>query len=356
VVLSADPTALWVLPVHRLAGVARHALDVARTGVPGWRVVFLCPPGLLPQSLRDAGAAVLEAPLGPDHGVRRSVATYRHALGALAPRLVHSHLAYADLVVASATPPRVRAHGPLLASTEHGIAADDSVYHGSRSRSRSMAAAHAARLRRVDLLLAVSEATAGAVRDRWHPVRPVRVVPNGVDPHPHPRPRPGLRILSLARLAPEKRLDHLVRAFALLHRTRPDARLTLAGIGPEREALVGLVGRLGLRQVVDLPGFVDPERALAAHDVLALMSVWENCSYALLDAAAAGLGVVAADVGGNPEIVPTRCLVDARDHPAVAAALEDQGCRVERRPGLDGWPDVATMCSGIAAAYEEVAS
>ena len=45
---------------------------------------------------------------------------------------------------------------------------------------------------------------------------------------------------------------------------------------------------------------------MAEHDVLAMLSVWENCSYSLLDAAARGLGVVASDVGGNPEILPAQ--------------------------------------------------
>ena len=60
------PTALWVVPVSNLAGVARHVLDVARVGVPGWRLVFLTPPGDLPDALRDLGAAVLVEPFGPE--------------------------------------------------------------------------------------------------------------------------------------------------------------------------------------------------------------------------------------------------------------------------------------------------
>ena len=57
------PTALWVIPVSDLAGVARHALDVARAGIPGWRVVFLTPPGDLPRELRAVGAAVGRNPI-----------------------------------------------------------------------------------------------------------------------------------------------------------------------------------------------------------------------------------------------------------------------------------------------------
>ena len=80
-----------------------------------------------------------------------------------------------------------------------------------------------------------------------------------------------------------------------------------------------------------MPGFVDPDRAMAEHDVLAMLSVWENCSYALLDAAGRGMGVVASDVGGNPEILPAT-LAGRRRGPA--------GRGVDaRRPGTR--PDAA---------------
>lgn len=342
------PTALWVVPVSNLAGVARHVLDVARTGIPGWRLVFLTPPGELPQALRALGAAVLEEPFGPDHGTRASVASLRHAVRTLRPAVVHSHLSHADVVAALAVGPR----GPRLVTTEHGIARDDLVYHRSAAKARAMAAVHTARLRRFDAVVAVSRATADAMQEKWHPRTAVTVIPNGIDPvEVALPPRDGLRILSLARLAPEKRLPELVDGFAVLHGRRPEARLTIAGTGEEEQALRAHVAARGLDEVVTLPGFADPDAAMAEHDVVAMLSVWENCSYALLDAAAHGLGVVASDVGGNPELLPSRCLVDAEDASAVATALEQQGLARATRPGLQGWPTVADMCARIAEVY-----
>jgi len=340
------PTALWVVPVSDLAGVARHVLDVARTGIPGWRLVFLTPPGDLPARLREAGAAVLERPFGPDHGLRASSASLRQVVRTLRPAVVHSHLAYADVVVALAAGRRAR-----LVTTEHGIARDDAVYHHSPARTRAMAAVHTARLRRFDAAIAVSRATADAMVGKWRPRVPPTVIPNGIDAVPTDAPRPGLRVLSLARLAPEKRLPALLDAFAVLRRAHPDARLTLAGTGPEEAALRRQVDRLGLGDAVVVPGFVDPLQAMAEHDVLAMLSVWENCSYALLDAAAHGMGVVASEVGGNPEILPPTSLVAADDARAVAAALADQGLDVATRPSLRDWPTVADMCARIAATY-----
>ena len=239
------PTALWVVPVSDLAGVARHVRDVTEVGIPGYRVVVLCPPGPLADALRADGAAVTTGPVGPADGLRASVSAVRRAVRALDPAVVHSHLSWADVVAAVATV----GHRSALVTTEHGIADDDLVYHGTRWRARTTALAHTARLRRTDAVIAVSEATARAVRAKWHPSSstPVRLVRNGVDVLPSPpRRAPGLHVASIARLAPEKRLDHLVRAFAVLHADHPDARLTVAGDGPERAALAGLAARLGL--------------------------------------------------------------------------------------------------------------
>ena len=114
--------------------------------------------------------------------------------------------------------------------------------------------------------------------------------------------------MSIARLAPEKRVDHLLRSFAVLHEDHPDARLTVAGTGPEEEALrdlaLDLGLGLGLGATVELAGHVAPGPLLDRADVLVQLSVWENCSYSLLDALVHGVGAVATPVGGNPEILP----------------------------------------------------
>ncbi|MBL0749119.1 glycosyltransferase family 4 protein [Nocardioides sp. G10] len=349
-----QPTALWAIPVSDLAGVARHVLDVARNGIPGWRLVFLTPPGDLPRELRAVGAEVVEGDFGPAHGLRSSARTLRKVVRRERPAVVHTHLAYADIVSALVV------RGPRLVTTEHGIARDDVVYHRSTAKGRVMALAHTARMRRFDAAIAVSRATADAMVQKWHPKVPITVIPNGVDVvsrlaplAPQPSREPGLRVLSLARLSPEKRLPALVDGFAALHRTHPEARLTLAGTGPEDAALRAQVARLALTDAVAMPGFVDPDVAMAEHDVLAMLSVWENCSYALLDAAARGMGVVASPVGGNPEILPASSLVDAADSGAVATALAAQGLEPEVRPGLVDWPSVAEMCARVASTYAD---
>ncbi|RLV47638.1 glycosyltransferase [Nocardioides mangrovicus] len=343
--------AVWAIPVGDVGGVARHAADVAGVGVPGWRLRFLVPDGPVVDLLRSRDADVVVGRFGPAHGLTASLAALRRA--SAGADLVHTHLAYADVVGALAKP-----RGGVLVTTEHGIADTDLVYHGSPARSRARAALHRLRLRRADLLLAVSQATLDVVRRKWRPPAslPTHVVHNGVDPLPEPPAEPGLHVASLARLAPEKRLRELVAGFAVLAARRPEARLTLAGVGPLHAELVEQVGRLGLTDRVDLPGFVDAASLLESVHVLAQLSVWENCSYSLLDAVVRGRGVVASAVGGNPEILPGRCLVDPADAAAVADALEAQGTQPEQRPTLlADWPDVAAMAKQVGEAYAEVA-
>lgn len=340
-------TALWVVPVSDLGGVARHVLDVVRVGIPGWRVVVLCPPGPLVAELNRVGAAVVTDDFGPDHGFRSSASSLRHTVRTLRPQVVHSHLSYADIVVAAATPRGIR-----LVTTEHGIAADDGVYHGSRAEARVMAGVHRVRLRRFDRVIAVSTATRSAMAQKWGADDHVVVIPNGVDARATRVRDPGLRILSLSRLAPEKRLGDLVDAFALVAAEHSAATLTIAGVGVLDSQLKQQVAALGLTERVTFPGYLPMEEALASADVVAQLSLWENCSYTLLDAVTHGVGVVASAAGGNPEILPQHCLVDPSDHAAVSDRIVAQGCDLGLRPELpDTWPSTTEMARLVAATY-----
>jgi glycosyltransferase involved in cell wall biosynthesis len=128
--------------------------------------------------------------------------------------------------------------------------------------------------------------------------------------------------------------DHgtLIEAFARLRTIRPEAHLTLVGDGPERGAIVEHAARLDLSRAVTFAGErADVAPLLAAFDVFALASRSEGVSLTLLEAAAAGLPVVATRVGGNEEVVvdgKTGFLVPAGDPAAFADAL----ARVAERP------------------------
>src|SRR4051794_39924757 len=60
--------ALWVAGDADMAGVARHFLDVADQGLPGWSLEFLVPRGPLVARLQDLGATVHSEGFGPSPG------------------------------------------------------------------------------------------------------------------------------------------------------------------------------------------------------------------------------------------------------------------------------------------------
>lgn len=317
-VSHSQPVALHCVPVPGFGGVARHVSDIAEAGLPGYRLVVLCPPGALSAQLKELGAEVLEANFGTDAGFTACLRTLTSIIENLQPAIVHSHLAYADVVAAAAVN-RLKArrllhrstHLPQLFTTEHGIAGDDAVYHGSSWRSHLMQTVHRVRLWGTNGVLAVSKSTADQMRRQWG-ARKVDVLTNGVDllgiaqavASQRVASDPNqLRVLSLSRLAPEKGLDVLIDAFSLLQQQVPGASLEIAGEGELLPQLQQQVKKLGLEESVSFPGFVDPLAAMGRSDVLVQLSVWENCSYTLLDAKAAGLKVIATAVGGNPEIL-----------------------------------------------------
>lgn len=351
-------TALWVTPVADLAGVARHVLDVTAGGIPGWRIVLACPPGPLAELAGDRGTPVITGPLDPASGPIASIRHLRHTITRLRPAIVHTHLAYADLIAAATDISLDGPRRPLLVSTEHGIAADDALYHSGSASARVTVWAHHLRQRRLAGIIAVSGSTEHVLRTKWRPPTrvPIEIIPNGIDPPAvAPSPTAGLRIGSISRLAPEKNLDTLLAAFAVVAAERRDATLTIAGEGPERDRLGRLATELGIDATVRFPGHIDVAAALGGFDVVAQVSAWENCSYSLLDALVAGCGVVATDVGGNPEILPTGVLVGVGDTAATAAAIIDQGLNPKRRPGLPtGWPTVAEMCARIGLFYDRI--
>lgn len=350
---AADPLALWVVPVGDFGGVARHVLDAASCGIPGWRVVVLAPEGPLVDACRDAGVAVISGTLGPEHGLLRSVRCLRRVSRHLHPTVIHTHLAHADITAAVSRPMR---RGPLLISTEHGISGERSLYQRPGLHARIMELAHRARLRSFDGVIAVSHSTAEQLRRRWHPPSrlPIEVIPNGIDPDPRrAEPRTGgFRISTISRLSHEKRLENTLEAFAELLRLEPTARLTIAGEGPDRADLLRSCTQLGLDGAVAFPGFMDALELLRRTDVLVQLSAWENCSYTILDAVNAGVGVVATPVGGNPEILPARCLVGSDDPGIIASRIQQQARSIGERPQLpDGWPTVSAMTASIADLY-----
>ena len=146
----------------------------------------------------------------------------------------------------------------------------------------------------------------------------VQVVHNAVDPRqPMPRsanasplrarfaiPDNGRIVVAVGRLSPEKGLDVLLDAFALLVCQCDNVHLVLVGDGQERHALEEQRSRLQLGDLVHFAGYTEtPGDYVAESDVLALSSRSEGIPNAVLEAMAMGKPVVATAVGGVPEII-----------------------------------------------------
>jgi glycosyltransferase involved in cell wall biosynthesis len=152
-----------------------------------------------------------------------------------------------------------------------------------------------------------SQVMAFVAEDHW---KKVHVVHCGVDPDAYaaspPRPGGPFRLLSVGRLAQVKGHGVLMEALAELRARGIDARLTIVGDGPKREALEQLAREMGLAEAVTFTGSVGQDE-IAGHyeavDVFAHASFAEGIPVVLMEAMAHRLPVAATRVMGVGELV-----------------------------------------------------
>lgn len=167
----------------------------------------------------------------------------------------------------------------------------------------------------------------------------IEVVPNGIDLGRYsgaavPRaqalpelPARGVVIGTVAVLRIEKNLGMLFEAVRRLVGRGYDIQVAIVGDGDMRQAMVDLVGSLGLAGRVHFLGFRDnPAALLGAFDIFTLTSVVEVMPITILEAMASGVPVVATAVGAVPEIVEsgeTGYVIPSRDVDALTERLAD---------------------------------
>jgi len=134
-------------------------------------------------------------------------------------------------------------------------------------------------------------------------------------------------LVTVGRLNPAKNHPLLLSAFVRLAEKYPDLHLVIIGDGGGMGILQELRLHSGLADRIHLPGArSDVPALLADAAVFVLSSQTEGFSLSLLEAGAAGVPVVATDVGGNGEIIVDQVrgrLVAAGDAEALAAAIND---------------------------------
>jgi len=137
-----------------------------------------------------------------------------------------------------------------------------------------------------------------------------------------------------------KGADLLIDAVAQLRADGKPVTLTLAGDGEEIENLKAQIERLGLTEAVRFIGHVKARYGFSKGTLLVVPSRGDSMPYVVIEAAAAGIPMVAANVGGIPEIFGSH--TDALFTPntvgamtdAIEIALEDPAAALVRATSL----------------------
>jgi glycosyltransferase involved in cell wall biosynthesis len=277
--------------------------------------------------------------------------------------VVDAHYFYPDGVAAAQV---ADAFGlPLVVSargSDINLLADDALV-----RARMLRAA-----RRAQALIAVSGALKASMERMGMPPGRISVLRNGVDPAmfaPLPRSEARARIgvdprdplvIAVGNIVPEKGFDLLVRTLGLL----PDVRALIIGEGRSERQVRALAEDVAPGRIAFRPSMPQAELrfAYAAANVLALPSLREGWPNVVLESLACGTPVIAARVGGVPEIIDDASagvIVDDRAPNAWAEAIRrllqspPAPGEVRAHASKFGWDEVVRRQCGL---YEDVAA
>ena len=154
------------------------------------------------------------------------------------------------------------------------------------------------------VFIAVSRSTAEALRDIGVADNRIEVIENGVDIPSGPMPPKASEplFLSLSRLVPHKRLDLLLRAWALAAPAL-GGRLVVAGDGPGLAALRRLATETPLVEVVGRITETEKSRLLAESWAVVSAAHHEGWGMSVMEAAAHGTPALAADAPGIRDVI-----------------------------------------------------
>jgi glycosyltransferase involved in cell wall biosynthesis len=317
---------LHVFPGFGLGGAQVRFCAIANRFGPRWRHAVIALDGVTDAARRLSPAVPLSLLPSPERFGEGplNLLRFRRVLTALRPSLlVTSNWGSIEWAAVARTVPGLR-----HLHTEDGFGPDEA----NGQKARRMIARRLV-LGRSDVVLP-SRTLLAAARDRWRlPSARLHYIPNGIDLAAFAPDGPvatidlpgeGPVIGTVARLRPEKRIDRLLRACALLRDEGAGFRLAVVGDGAEQPALERLAAALGLADRVRFLGHMaEPAGAYRRFDVVALSSDTEQMPFSILEAMASGRAVAATDVGDVRAMLPEAQapFLAARDDAALAAVL-----------------------------------
>ena len=311
-------------------GVRAHLADCARLlAADGHDVIVEAPAAVLDTlDVEPARAEALE--IGPRPSLNDSLAVARlRRLGRRAD-VVHAHGLRAGALAALALGRRRRGRTRLVV-TLHNLTIGGRLTTLVGERLERLIA------RRADLILAVSPDLAERARELGAPRVELAIIPAAppqqpTEPAPSDPaapeeawPQEGARLLTVARLAPQKGLPLLLEAAAILSREVDAGRLVaftwaIAGDGPGREEAAERIAAEQL-PVTLLGRRTDAPALMEAADVVVQTSLWEGQPLTIQEALRSDTAIVATDVGGTAVTARGGAVLVAPHAQAIAEAL-----------------------------------
>ncbi|HSO48838.1 MAG TPA: glycosyltransferase family 4 protein [Rhizobiaceae bacterium] len=198
------------------------------------------------------------------------------------------------------------------------------------------------------------------------PRRPQTIVYNGLSPHefePVPAEPDASDFLYIGMMRDLKGCDVFLDAIAHLRKqTGRDITANFVGDGPDKQAYIQRIAKLGLSQAVTVHDPMPARQAFAKAKVVVVPSRAESMPYIVLEAVAAARPLVATRVGGIPEIFEgsDRTLVEPGNVETLAAAmieaLDDprrDAKAAEASTALQKRFSVETMANAVETAYRD---
>lgn len=262
----------------------------------------------------------------------RGVTRFRQLLRSRRPAIVHSRTMRADLLARMG-----RSYGAKVVNNVVSLFPQDAFKWHGELKGRAVLKIARATSRRVDAWVPNAEGlTESIVKVFGAPSEAIEVIRDGISldtwisPKPVDRktfgiPDDAILCVTAARLHVQKGVDVLVKAAAEAVAGRSDLYFLIAGEGPDRASLEREIGTHGLDGRVILAGFrEDVPGLMSASDLCVLPSRMEGLPTTVMEAMAAGIPVIATDVGGTRELVRdgvTGWLVPPDDPRALAEAI-----------------------------------